>query len=334
MRAGAPKWADAPARAKKAFAEEGLSMSTASGPAQDVRPSLGERWKTLRKQLPNYLFVLPHYFFFSVFILFPIVRGLQISLYDWKIMLKVQKFVGLANYQALIDDKVFRQTLYNTTYMMAFTVVCNVVLGLLIASALKHNFFGSNFLRVLFYAPGIVSVSVLGIVGIRVWDTQLGIVNYFVTTLMHGPRISWLGDPALVLPSLSITSVWWTFGFPMLVFLAGLQNIPETLYEAAKIDGANSWQSFRFLTIPLIMPTMLFVTVTQFIAHMQIFAQPYIISGGGPGNYSRSVVMYLYETAWKYFRFGYASAIAVALTAIMIVVTVILFYVMRKRTEY
>ncbi|MGB7539626.1 MAG: sugar ABC transporter permease [Anaerolineales bacterium] len=309
-------------------------MSTPSLPETVTARTPGQRWKDLRKQLPNYLFILPHYFLFTVFILFPIVRGLQISLYDWKIMLKVQKFIGLANYQALLDDKVFRQTLYNTVYMMLFTVILNVVLGLVIASGLKHSFFGSNFLRVLFYAPGIISVSVLGIVGIRVWDTQLGIVNYFVTTLMHGPRISWLGDPALVLPSLSITSVWWTFGFPMLVFLAGLQNIPETLYEAAKIDGANSWQSFRFLTIPLIMPTMLFVTVTQFIAHMQIFAQPYIISGGGPGNYSRSVVMYLYETAWKYFRFGYASAIAVALTAIMVVVTAILFYVMRKRTEY
>ena len=131
-----------------------------------------------------------------------------------------------------------------------------------------------------------------------------------------------------------IRDSWWTFGFPMLVFLAGLQNIPETLYEAAKIDGANSWQSFRYITIPLIMPTLLFVTVTQFIAHMQVFAQPYIISGGGPGNASRTAVMYLYETAWKFFRFGYASSIAVVLAVIMIVVTVIIFSLMRGRTEY
>jgi multiple sugar transport system permease protein len=177
-------------------------------------------------------------------------------------------------------------------------------------------------------------VAVLGIVGARVWETQLGIVNYFVTTLMGGPRIAWLGNPDIVIPALAITTVWWTFGFPMLVFLAGLENIPETLYEAAKIDGASSWQSFRYITIPLIMPTMLFITVTQFIAHMQVFAQPYIISLGGPGNGSRTAVMYLYETAWKYFRFGYASTIAVVLAAIMIVVTVILFKLMRGRAEY
>lgn len=296
--------------------------------------SLSRRWKNIRKQLPNYFFILPHYFFFVVFMLYPIVRGLYISLFDWKIMLKTQRFIGLANYQALLKDKVFWETLSNTGQFMIMTVAINIVLALFVAAALKQSFFGSQTLRVLFYAPGILSVSVLGIIGIRIWDTQLGIVNYFFTTLMHGPRISWLGAPNLVLPALSVTTVWWTFGFPMLAFLAGLQNIPEPLYEAAKIDGANTWQAFIHLTIPLIMPTMLFVTVTQFIAHMQVFAQPYIITGGGPGNNSRTAVMYLYETAWKYFRFGYASTIAVVLAVIMIAVTVLLFYFMRRRTEY
>lgn len=308
-------------------------MTTASLPAKHATTNQ-KRWKTVRKQLPNYLFILPHYFFFAVFLLYPIFRGVQISLFDWKIMLKDQKFIGMANYQALLNDKIFWEVLGNTGQFMLITVVINVILALIVATGLKHGFFGSDFLRVLFYAPGILSVSVLGIIGIRVWDTQIGIINYFVTTMLGGPRISWLGNPEIVIPALSITTVWWTFGFPMLVFIAGLQNIPEPLYEAAKIDGANPLRTFRHITLPLITPTMLFVVVTQFIAHMQVFAQPYIISGGGPGNASRSATMYLYETAWKFFRFGYASSISVVLALVMIVVTVFLFSLMRQRTEY
>lgn len=309
-------------------------MTTSVTSADHVTTVRDRRWKELRKQLPNYLFILPHYFFFAVFLLYPIFRGLQISLYDWKIMLTAQKFIGLHNYEALLKDKVFQEALGNTVEFMLLTVAINVVLALLLGTALKHPFFGSHFLRMLFYAPGVLSVSVLGILGIRIWSGQIGIVNYFLSTILGGPRILWLGDLKLVVPTLALTTVWWTVGFPMLAFIAGLQNIPEPLYEAAKIDGAGAMQTFRLITIPLIMPTMLFVVVTQFIAHMQVFAQPYIITGGGPGNASRSATMYLYETAWKYFRFGYASSISVVLAGVMIVVTIILFAAMRRRAEY
>ena len=308
-------------------------MTTSTLSPGKLSPAARRR-KTLLDQLPNYLFVLPHFFFFAVFLLYPIFRGAQISLFDWKIMLKDQNFIGIANYEALLKDKIFWQALSNTTYFMALTVVINVVLALMVATGLKHSFIGGDFLRVLFYAPGILSVSVLGIIILLVWYCQIVIFKYLVALLLHGPRISWLGNPDIVIPSLSITTVWWTFGFPMLVFIAGLHNIPEALYEAAKIDGAGPLKTFRHITLPLIMPTMLFVVVTQFIGHMQVFAQPYIISGGGPGNSSRSATMYLYETAWKFFRFGYASAVSVVLAAVMIVVTVILFSIMRRRTDY
>jgi multiple sugar transport system permease protein len=154
-----------------------------------------------------------------------------------------------------------------------------------------------------------------------------------MTDIFNGPRPYWLGDVALVIPSISIATVWWTFGFPMLIFLAGLQQIPEHLYEAAKIDGAGPFQSFSRITLPLLTPTLLFVLVTQVIAEMQVFGQPFVMTSGGPGNESRTVVIYLYQTAWAFFRMGYASAMAVSLAMIMIVITLFQFWLLRSRNE-
>jgi multiple sugar transport system permease protein len=148
------------------------------------------------------------------------------------------------------------------------------------------------------------------------------------------PRFNWLGDPVLVLPTLAGATIWWVVGFAMIIYLAGLQNIPEEFYEAAKIDGANDRQQFRHITLPLLGSTTLFMAVTAFIAHMQTFPLQYLMTGGGPYYASMPIVMYIYDNGFRYFRMGYASAMAFVLAAIVMLVTLAQFRLLGRRTEY
>lgn len=298
--------------------------------------SAQKKQSRLQKQWPNYLFILPHLILFLLFLAWPIVSSLRISLFDWKIMLPPaqQKFIGLENFVALWKDAVWWKALSVTANFTIMTMALNIGFSLLIAVALKQSFRGRDFFRTAFFAASVLSVSAVVIIAGRVWDPQRGILNYFLVDVFNLPRIQWLGTAQTVLPTLAVTTVWWTFGFPMLAFLTGLQNIPEPIYEAAKIDGAGPFETFTRITLPLLTPTMLFVVSTQFGAHMQMFGQAYALTAGGPGNESRTVWIYMFDTTWRFFRIGYGAAISVVFAAIMIAATRVWFLVFRNRFEY
>ncbi len=287
-----------------------------------------------REAIAAYVFLAPFIIFFCVFVLRAIFTAVNMSLYDWAILKKVHPFVGLANYQELLSDYVWWIAVKNTIVFTAMTVVGTTVVALISAVAVTRPIRGAGFFRVLLYMPQLLSVGVVGLTWVWLLSTQFGIINYGLSFLGIHP-INWLGDVGIVIPALSLTTVWWGFGFPMLIFIAGLQGIPEHLYEAARIDGASGRQAFFYITLPLLRPTILFVTVTGVIAHFQVFGQPFIMTGGGgPGYASYTVIIYLYQIAWTSFRMGYGAAVAVALAVIMATFTVIQFKFLGQRVDY
>ncbi len=287
-----------------------------------------------REAIAAYIFLAPFLIFFSIFFVRAAISSVEISFYDWRLLRPTRPYVGLDNYVDLINDPIWWGSVRNTVYFAAMTVTGTTVLGLAAAVAVTRPIRGQGFYRILLYIPQLMSVGAIGLIWNWLLSGQFGVINYLLSFLGIRP-INWLGDPNLVLPALSLATIWWTFGFPMLIFIAGLQGIPEHLYEAAKIDGANGRQIFFRITLPLLRPTILFVTVTGVIGHFQVFGQPYIITGGGgPGRASYTVIIYLYQQAWVAFRMGYGAAVAVVIALIMAAITSVQFLLISRRVEY
>ncbi|MDC7242110.1 MAG: sugar ABC transporter permease [Spirochaetales bacterium] len=280
----------------------------------------------------NYLFLLPFLVFFCTFTIGPILYSFFMSLHRWPILAKEHPFVGLDNYRALLKDKIWWQALRNTLYFATLTAVTTTIFSFVLSNFINNLKRGANFYRFVFYTPVVLSVAAMGIVMGWTFNTQYGIVNAFIGLFGIAP-VNWLGSKELVIPTLSLASVWWGFGGPMIIFLAGFQNLPSSYFEAARIDGANNRIIFFKLTIPLMAPSILFIIITQFIAHLQVFGQSYLITGGGPGRESYTTIYYLYQTAWRYYRMGYGSTIAIGLAVIIFTITIIQYLVGNKRAK-
>ncbi len=284
--------------------------------------------------LAAYVFLLPTLLGFLIFVAGPLVVAIGLSFFEYDI-LSPPRFAGLQNFeQALQDSRLF--VVYRNTllYVVAWTVL-DVLLALTLALAVNRAMRGvlRYIFRTAYFFPVMTSTAAVAIIWSFLFHTDLGILNYYVSQLGLS-KVPWLTSSVWAIWSIVLMQVWKAVGFNFILLLAGLQNIPRQLYEAAAIDGAGSWANFRHITLPMLSPTMFFAIVITVINGFQIFDSPFILTQGGPGDASRTVVMYIYETGFRFFKMGYASTVALSLFLVILVLTLVQFRVSRTWVFY
>ena len=281
----------------------------------------------------GYLLLLPALIGFFVFMLYPMFTGVYLSFTAWGGFGPV-KWVGLENWIKLLHDKHFLKAVWNTVYYTLGILAIGVPLALLLALLLNQKFLrGRNFFRAVYYLPVISMMVAVSMLWKWLLSPNHGLVNYFLG-FIGLPKINWLLDPRWAMPGLILMSIWKGTGFNMVIFLAGLQGIPKMYYEAAEIDGANSWHKFRYVTLPLLSPTTYFIVITTMIHSFQIFQQAYILTEGGPREATTTIVYYIYKNAFEWFQMGYACTQAVLLLVILVLATLFQQWLQKRWVFY
>ena len=265
------------------------------------------------------LFVAPFLLLYSLILIFPLLRGLWLSL-NRVDLFGDGHFVLFGNYARLLHDPVFGQSLINTFLVTLMIVPLLTVIALALALALNRASKGAAVMRGIFFSSAVLSVTIVTLIWRFVLAPDAGLLGTVWKSLGWEP-LAFLSDPHLVLPALAITTIWWSVGFPMLLFLAGLQQIPEDMYEAAALDQAGRWTTFSRITVPALRRTLVLVIMLQTAAQLQLFGQSQLLTAGGPSGASRTAVLFLFETAFGRWQLGYASAAAEILFLIILAVT-------------
>jgi len=276
----------------------------------------------------GYLAISPWFLGFLVLNVFPIIATVYFSLTQWNIV-EQPTFVGLHNYQRMFfADPLFKKAIQATLKYVAFSLPLKLIFGLALSLLLNQKLKGMNFFRTIFYIPAVISGVAVSLMWIWLLQPDYGLVNSFFALFgIQGPK--WFWDPHWSVFSIALMSVW-TVGGSAIIYLAGLQNISEQLYEAAAIDGAGRWKSFWKITIPLLTPTLFFQLLMELIESFKIFTQAYVITQGGPLKSTYFLMLYIYEESFKNFNMGYASALTIFLTVTVLILTIILNYTSRK----
>jgi multiple sugar transport system permease protein len=276
---------------------------------------------------PAWLFLAPALALIGCFFLLPVAASLLLSFTDFDIYAIADpanvRLVGLRNYSELVASPMFRTALKNTLYFVVvggpLTVAVSLGAALLVNARLVRF---KSFFRTLYFAPFVTTLVAVAIVWRYLYHPEYGLLNYALGVLGIGP-VDWLGDPRWAMPAIILLAVWKNFGYHMLIFIAGLQAIPEELYEAAYLDGAGPWRRFRHVTLPMLGPTLAFVGLITMIGFFQLFAEPYVMTQGGPLRSTTSLVLLMYEEGFRWWRMGYAAAVAFVLFLVILAVMLI-----------
>ena len=278
-----------------------------------------------------YFFISFNLIGFLIFSLVPIVQSFAMSFMSWS-LLQPPQFIGLGNFRRLLDDDLFRQVMVNTTYFVVFYVPLITILAFLLAVLLNRPLRGITLFRGAFFLPSVILIVSVAMVWSWLIDPQAGIVNALLESIGLRPPM-WLADTRTSMPTIIMISVWQDVGYFAVIYLAGLQAIPASLYEAAEIDGANGWQQMIKITVPLITPTTFFVVVTSMITGWQVFSLAFLLTHGGPAYSTTTLLYYLYQQGFTNLRLGYASLMSWVLFLIIFIITVIQWRVI-KGGEY
>jgi multiple sugar transport system permease protein len=280
-----------------------------------------------------YLFLAPGFGLFLLLIIYPMIKAFQMSFYDWNVVAgAASDFTGWKNYRQAYHDPVFWRGLQNSAFYMAVTVPPQIVLGLCIATLLNNRAPGRALFRVLFYLPVVTSWVVVSLL-FQYLFADSGLVNWMLHDVTHvtAHHTSWLSGRWTGMAAVSALGVWKGIGWSMMIFLAALQGVPQSLEEAAMVDGAGRWRRFQVVTLPAIWPAVAFVTVMLVIGGFNVFTSVLLMTGGGPGGQTQVLLTYMYDQAFQYLDFGYGSAIAVLLAVFVLVLSLFQLRAFRDR---
>jgi multiple sugar transport system permease protein len=309
-------------------------MARATLPRTPLRRfSAWGRRRATRDTVAAVLFLAPFMFFYVALKLWPIVYGFWISLHRWETIGMGNAFVGAQNYERIAQDRLFWEAVIHTLLFTALATPALIALGLGLAMVLDRALPGHGVFRSVYYLPAVLSTAVIGLIFLAVLRAdETGLLNKLLSLVGIGP-IPFLLDANVAMPSIALAALWWTVGFNMLILLAGLQNIPPEITDAARVDGASGRRLFWHVTLPLLRRPLMLVTVLQIIACFQVFGLIDVMTKGGPGGATRSLVYYVFERAFTQGQLGYASAVAFCLFAIVFVLSVTQLRIFRRSED-